>query len=289
MARAVELHEVEPHIVGAPGPQPEGLRQRRQAAYDEDDDDQPLTGPVDMPTPQERKLGMCLGVVSGIDVVMSTIVMGVSFGYAYKDSGVSLYCLGIQALSHVLSSLTLAVRFLAEGRLPEAITQGASDAAETLLRAQRRKHLVREQALSVTMGCVMLISAAGLLFKAARKFKFWDKWYLDHQEFDANAQFAEEFLAWYGFSIYLLQAVLRFVCARKLRRQLVWHGFVASIISLIFLFILGVAASYQKEWSWKAEPIAAAVLCLVSLIEGVRIIILHIDDMDTRMRWDPRA
>jgi len=83
--------------------------------------------------------------------------------------------------------------------------------------------------------------------------------------------------------------VFRFFAARKLDRRIIWHAFVASVVSLIFLFVLGFAASYEKEWSWKAEPIAAIGLSFVTLIEGVRIIILHLDDMDIRLKFDPRA
>jgi hypothetical protein len=293
MAREVELNDVEPRIVGAFGPDAgrAGLRQRNSPSVPQmdTDDEEFLPGPVDMPTEQERKWSLCLGAFSGLDVVMSAIIAGVAMGYGYKDSGISLYCLAVQSISHWISSLTLALRFLTEGAMADTSTAGAAEAEEMLLRTTRRRQLLREQALNVTMGCVMLISAAALLFKAARKFKFWNKWYQDHSEFDKEAQFVMEFLAWYGFSIYVVTAVIRFVCARKLRRQLIWHGFVASIISLLFLFVLGLGASYQKEWSWKAEPIAAMVLCVVSLVEGVRVIIMHLDDMDARMRFDPRA
>ncbi|CAK0832324.1 unnamed protein product [Prorocentrum cordatum] len=294
MAREVELNDVEPRIVGAsdPGPSRAGLRQRNSPPVSSatgSDDEEFLPGPVEMPSAQERRWSLCLAACSGVDVVMSAVIAAVALGYGYKDSGVSLYCLAVQSISHWISSLTLALRFLSEGTVADTSTASAAEAAEVLLRTTRRKQLHREQALNVTMGCVMLISAAGLLFKAARKFKFWNKWYLDHAEFDREAQFVMEFLAWYGFSVYVLTAVIRLVFARKLRRQLIWHGFVVSVISLTFLFVLGVGASYQKEWSWKAEPIAAMVLCVVSLVEGVRVIIMHLDDMDTRMRFDPRA
>merc|ERR1719440_1132300 len=100
-----------------------------------------------MPSAEERKWSMCLGVLSGVDVVMSGIIVGVAFGYAYKDSGVSLYCLGVQSISHWISSLTLALRFLSEGTMADTSTSGAAEAAEVLLRTTRRKQLHREQAL----------------------------------------------------------------------------------------------------------------------------------------------
>jgi hypothetical protein len=153
------------------------------------DDEEFLPGPVDMPTEQERKWSLCLAAFSGLDVVMSAIIAGVALGYGYKDSGISLYCLAVQSISHWISSMTLALRFLTEGTMADTSTAGAAESQEVLLRTTRRNQLLREQALNVTMGCVMLISAAGLLFKAARKFRFWNKWYLDHEEFDKEAQF----------------------------------------------------------------------------------------------------
>merc|ERR1712008_49353 len=100
---------------------------------------------------------------------------------------------------------------------------------------------------------------------------------------DAEVQWVTELLAWYGFSWYVIQAGVRLWAAIKLRRSLVWHAFVASVVSLLFLLVLGLAASYQKEWSWKAEPIAAIVLAFVTLCEAIRIVIMHLDDMDTRL------
>lgn len=149
--------------------------------------------------------------------------------------------------------------------------------------------MLREQGVSIVMGLVMLISSAGLLFKAFRKIRFWDTWYTDHETMDKETQWALEFLAWYGFSHYFLQAVFRGVAGCKLRRSILWNGFVASAVSVLFLLVLGLAASYQKEWSWKAEPIAAIVLSFVCLAEGIRIVIMHLDDMETRLRYDPRA
>merc|ERR1712032_946806 len=102
-------------------------------------------------------------------------------------------------------------------------------------------------------------------------------------------ELATEFLAWYGLSVYTAQAVFRFAAGRKLKRGMIWHGFFASVVSLLFLFILGIAASYEKEWSWKAEPIAAIALSSAALVEAVRILILNIDDMDTRLRVDTFA
>jgi len=49
---------------------------------------------------------------------------------------------------------------------------------------------------------------------------------------------------------------------------------------MLFCYVLGISASYQKEWSWKAEPICAAFLAIGSCIEGMRILYVYFDDAD---------
>jgi len=282
----LDAREIAPQLVGAASSSSsDGLRQRSPPRDPEPEyEDEENYVDQDVPTPEERKWSRFVVCVSAVDILISFIMAVVAFRYAYRANGVSLYCLGMQALSHFLSSILLTVRFAGELSFTESVLS-----SQSLLRRSKRKHLVREQILSETMGCVMLISAAALLFKAFRKIQFWDKWYLDHRDMDSEAEWATEFLAWYGFSVYLLQAIFRFAAGRKLDRRIIWHAFVASVVSLIFLFVLGFAASYEKEWSWKAEPIAAIALSFVTLVEGVRIIILHLDDMDIRLKFDPRA
>eukprot|EP00418_Pyrodinium_bahamense_P050310 CAMPEP_0179186910 /NCGR_PEP_ID=MMETSP0796-20121207/92721_1 /TAXON_ID=73915 /ORGANISM="Pyrodinium bahamense, Strain pbaha01" /LENGTH=285 /DNA_ID=CAMNT_0020890931 /DNA_START=22 /DNA_END=880 /DNA_ORIENTATION=+ len=274
---SIEANHVEPQLVGAACPSANagntGLRNRSpNTSRDPDEEEEENYVQQHVPTADEQRWNLFVVLAAVADIVITGITVIVAFRFAYRANGVSLYCLGIQGVSHFISSVLLAVRFNGNA-----------------LRQHRRVHLVREQILSECMGVVMLISAAALLFKAFRKIKFWDKWYLDHRDMDSEAEWATEFLAWYGFSMYVMQAVFRFIAARKLRRSILWHGFVASVVSLVFLFVLGFAASYEKEWSWKAEPIAAIALSFVTLFEGVRIIILHLDDMDTRLKFDPRA
>eukprot|EP00933_Yihiella_yeosuensis_P031006 TRINITY_DN2455_c4_g1_i1.p1 TRINITY_DN2455_c4_g1~~TRINITY_DN2455_c4_g1_i1.p1 ORF type:complete len:306 (-),score=49.53 TRINITY_DN2455_c4_g1_i1:388-1305(-) len=248
------------------------------------DDDLPSVA-QEAPTEEERAPSIFLVVFAILDIISSFIVMCVAFSIAWRSVGASLWSLGIQALSHLLSSILLAMRFIAELRLPK-------DGGESLLRDSRKQMLYREQGFSVAMGLTMLISSAALVFKAFRKIKFWNQWYQDQierQKMDEDVQWATEFLAWYGFAFYLMQAMIRFVVARRLRRSIVWHAFATSVVSLLFLFVMGFAASYEKEWSWKAEPIAAIGLAFVNLFEGIRIVINHLDDMDTRIRFDARA
>lgn len=280
---------VPPQMVGASSHEAaggrDGLRMRGRNMVDQEEEDEYEGVQQDFPSQDERKWSRCTAIVSGLDILISGAIVITSFSYAYRDAGVSLWCMGMQAISHLLSSLMLTLRFSGEAGLPS--TDEAS--GQGLLRQERRRFLVREQIVAITMGIVMLLSSAGLLFKAFRKIKFWKVWYKDHENMDSEVQFAMEFLAWYGFTVYLLQAIFRFVMARKLKRQIIWHAFVASVVSLVFLFIMGVAAKNQKEWSWKAEPICAIALAFVTLAEGIRVVIMHLDDMDTRLRYDPRA
>jgi hypothetical protein len=238
-------------------------------------------------TPHERRMALWLILISGLDVVISGSIITIAVHHAYLDNGVSLYCLAIQAFAHLLSSVLLIVRFVVEYRLPQDAPGIGID--RDLLRNSRRTQLVREQGMSVSMGCIMLISSIALLFKAFRKIRFWNKWYLDHHAMDQDVEDTTVFLAWYGVIVYLIQALARWFCARKLRRSVLWHALVASCVSLLFLFVLALAATEEKEWSWKAEPIAAMMLSCVTLAEGVRIIYNHFDDVDERLGKDPRA
>lgn len=279
-----------PTLVGASssdgGNGSDGLRQRRTPLEQEDEDDDQGAIQQEPPSPGDANTMLVIAAASGIDVILSSIIVITSLSYAYADAGVSLYCLGLQALSHALSSICLVSRFVGEYSL---IPRDEFIPSHGLLRTSRRRFLVREQVLGEVMGIVMLISSCALLFKAFRKLKFWAVWYKDHQVMDDNIQRITEILAWYGFAIYVVQGVVRFFAGRRLRRQIIWHGFVASIVSLIFLFFLGLAASYEKSWSWKAEPIVAIILVFVTLIEAIRIVIMHLDDMDTRLRYNPQA
>lgn len=235
---------------------------------------------------KERRYGLLLGLASAFDVFISGFMFCIAFSHAYLDNGVSLYCLGIQAMSHGLSSCLLAFRFLEEWRMPEDAPAGP---VEGLLTQRRRVFLRRERCLSFFMGIVMLISSVALLVKAARKMMFWDSWYLDHMDVDKDALFATIFLSWYGVVVYTIQAVLRGTVGRVLKRRVVQYSLIASLISLLYLFVLGVGATFEREWSWKAEPIAAIVLATVTVAEGGRLIYSHRDDVEVRLEMDSMA
>lgn len=238
-------------------------------------------------TQYERRWALWLAVMSLFDIAISGTMIAVALAHAYRDNGVSLYCLAIQAFSHLLSSVLLALRFSLEYRLPQDAP--GIGVERGLLREKRREVLLREQTMGVLMGVWMLISSVGLLLKAFRKIRFWDVWYLDHLDMDQDVVDATIFLSWYGVVVYGGQAFIRYVAHRKLKRDVIWHAFVASLVSLVFLFVLAIAATEEKEWSWKAEPIAAICLSFISLGEGIRIIFNNFDDVDMRLDHNPRA
>mmetsp|Transcript_77016 Transcript_77016/g.214161 ORF Transcript_77016/g.214161 Transcript_77016/m.214161 type:complete len:302 (-) Transcript_77016:125-1030(-) len=277
--RGLEFANVVGASTGVPAPAPfdlerEERRERRRKVKQERMSD------------KQRRYGLVLALASAFDVVISGFMFFVAFAHAYLDNGVSLYCLGIQALSHGLSSVLLSVRFFDEWRQPEDAPAGPE---EGLLKQRRRIHLRREKCLSFFMGVVMLLSSAALFIKALRKWMFWDRWYMDHVDMDHDAVFATVFLAWYGVAVYAFQAVLRGAVGAVLKRSVVKYSVVASLVSLSYLFVLGVAATFEEEWSWKAEPIAAIVLAVATVGEGVRLIYTHVGDVEMRLDYDSLA
>jgi len=59
--------------------------------------------------------------------------------------------------------------------------------------------------------------------------------------------------------------------------------------ALLFFLVIGAAAGFESEASWKAEPVAAIVLAVFAVAEGYRMIYTHCGDIDTRMEFDPWA
>jgi len=236
-------------------------------------------------TEKQRQFAIWLGSISVFDVFLSGLVAVIAFAHAYRDTGVSLYCLGVQAMSHALSSTLLGLRFFGEYRLPSETPAGMKG----LLRTRRRRYLVREQILNTIMGVVMLLSSAALLFKAVRKIKYWNTWYLDHVGLDQDCVDASIFLAWYGCCLYFCHSVVRGYCGYVLQRSVVWNGFIASLVSVLFLLVIGIAVTFEEERAWKAEPIAAIILSAVTIIQGARLIHSHRFDIEERLQNDARA
>lgn len=235
---------------------------------------------------RQRRYGLVLCVVSAFDIIISGFMMVVAFAHAYLDNGVSLYCLGIQAFSHMLSSSLLALRFWDEYWQPEDAPAGPEHG---LLKDRRRVYLVREKAMSFAMGGVMLLSAMALLTKAVRKMAYWDVWYKDHVAIDREAKFATLFLAWYGVVVYSFHVFVRGMVGSVLRRHVVWEALACSLVSMGYLLVMGVTAAFENEHSWKAEPIAAMVLALASVFEAWRMIRSHSGDVEAKLDIDPWA
>lgn len=266
------------------------LARNDRGSYFSDCRDERLIADQEALTEHEQSWAIALVAASSLDLLVSGTLAGVAFNYAWRDEGVSLYCLALQVVSHFLSSLALVARFTGD-LLPdrEPSPEGYEVSDVLLLKTRRRRDLVREQVIGIAMGCLLLMSSVALLLKALRKLKFWDVWYLDHQKMDAEIEHITDMLAWWGFGMYALQCALRFVAARKLRRSTAWQSFVVTLISMLFLLVLGFAASYQREWSWKAEPIAAIVLVILIVVEGSRTICIHFKDVDAVMSHETRA
>lgn len=189
------------------------------------------------------KWSFAMGILAGLDLFFSAAFCGVAFKYAFFDNGASLYCTGCQMLSHWFSSLLLILRAAAE------LCPRRQNEREVSLLQKRRVQLQTEQGISIVMGLTMLIGAASLAFKAFLKMRFWNAWYLDHHAMDEEIATTSRWLAWTGFCIYFLQAVLRAKAARVIRIALYSHACVASAVSCVFLLSLGVAASFEGEVS----------------------------------------
>jgi len=230
-----------------------------------------------------RRWGVVLLITSITDIFISGVVCGVAFDYAYLDNGVSLYCLGLQVLSHWITSVLLLLRLAGEWCAPKVWGNHLED---QLLVQQQRTVLLREQALSIVMALAMLLSAAALVFKAARKIKFWDVWHEDHEDIDEELAWATKWLAMYGVIVYSIQSVTRGIAACFVRRLMLTNALVVSIVTVIFCFVMGIAWFEEAEWSWKAEPLAALFLAMLTIVEAIRIVYLHFDNMEDRIQYD---
>jgi len=276
----VEGISMQPKVLGTSGGEQKSMlwreerRERRFKAKQERMDE------------QQQRYGLLLCFTSAFDVLISGFMVCIAFAHAYLDNGVSLYCLGIQAMSHAFSSLLLALRLWDEYRQPKDAPAGPEHG---LLLSRRRMYLTREKGMAFAMGFVMLLSSVALLTKAVRKMMFWDRWYLDHVGMDHDAEFATIFLAWYGVVVYGGQAALRGAVGCVLKRAVVRYSAIASLVSLLYLAVIGVAAVLEDEWSWKAEPIAAIVLAFVTVGEGIRLICTHKGDVDVKLQLDSMA
>merc|ERR1712080_372451 len=109
---------------------------------------------------------------------------------------------------------------------------------------------------------------------------------MDHVDMDQDAVFATVFLAWYGVVVYSGQAILRGAVGVVLKRAVIRYSVVASVVSILFLGVMAVAATLENEWSWKAEPIAAILLALGTVAEGVRLIYSNSNNVEQKLEVD---
>lgn len=283
---SVEVHSSQPSVIGATPSSKRGEDEKGNLLWKEERRALRRRLKQERMNEKQRRFGLILCLTSFTDVLLSSIVVFVAFAHGYLDNGVSLYCLGLQAMSHLLSSLLLGSRFWGEYHAPEDAPAGPENG---LLREKRRVYLSREKSISLLMGFVMLVSTIALLTKAIRKMMYWDQWYEDHMKMDQDAMFATIFLTWYGVAIYSSQAVVRGFVATIMNRSVVWVGLTCSLVTLLYLLVIGIAARAQDEWSWKAEPIAAAVLACVNVGEGIRLVSAHRHNIDAKLDIDPWA
>ncbi|CAD7933147.1 unnamed protein product [Amoebophrya sp. A25] len=291
--REVELREhagSDPVVVGSES----GLRKRADSGTS--DISEALQSELPLPFSEYSKLDVLnqrerlwcsrLVVSSFLDIFVSFGVALTALSAAYKDVGVSLYCIGIQALAHCISSICCFLRFFRESKwgkygAKDGRQGSEQDEEDAVLLTERRRDLVREQILSIGIACAMLLSSVALMFKAARKYRFWDRWYEDHQTQDESIRSMCEVLAWKSGALYFLHAGVRYLArADTPGHKFTNHIFWVSLVSSLYCIVLGISASYQKEWSWKAEPIAATIMSLGCVIEGIRICYVYVDDID---------
>lgn len=293
-----------PQVLGVEVGAPEALRWRLpfggQALslppVDKDLDDKDSAFSTDSFLPQEAlssREQVAAGILiltSMLDVVVSGAIAVVAVKSAYQNDSSSLACLATQAVSHIASSISLISRFIGDILPARERTFESDEVPDALLLAvRRRRDLVREKAISIAMGIFLVVFACGLVVKAWRKIEHWDSWYLDHEFQDRDIFQITNILAWWGFAAYALQSISRFAAAHEIRRSCVWHAFSISFVSVLFLLVLGVGTSYQREWSWKAEPIAAAALVFICLCEAAFIIYSQLGSVDKMLQQDTRA
>eukprot|EP00428_Durinskia_dybowskii_P034228 CAMPEP_0170259248 /NCGR_PEP_ID=MMETSP0116_2-20130129/29495_1 /TAXON_ID=400756 /ORGANISM="Durinskia baltica, Strain CSIRO CS-38" /LENGTH=345 /DNA_ID=CAMNT_0010510293 /DNA_START=8 /DNA_END=1045 /DNA_ORIENTATION=+ len=231
-----------------------------------------------------QRLAFAVIAASGMDLLASSCLAGSALSTAVQHCAVSLWCVGLQALSHLFSSFVLAAQLANEQAAAARATDCEGKDAEpddcTVLE-ERRLHKRREQLLAVTMGLAMLLSCAGLLYKALSKLQRWEQWYTNHEIHDQRAQAFTEAVACAGFGVYILHFMLRSFAAWRLRSNIAWHGVIVSAISALFFLVLIVASTFQREWSWKVEPIVAIILLCIMSCESIRMLLSHITDVET--------
>lgn len=229
--------------------------------------------------PEERKAAILLLLASGSDLGVGCLVVIAAVRFAFKDGSASLGCLGVQALSHMVSSLLLVLRMFGE-LLPDRDPEERSRSVipdEDLRWERDRQDVSRERKMGVVLGAAMMASAAALLASAIRKFLEWDQadpWQAEEQQRRINRELHQVsgIIAFFGLGWYAFQTAARLFGSWRLRRTraIVRHCCAVSCVCFASLMALGLTAIYEREWSWRAEPIVACILALATLAEGAR-------------------
>lgn len=232
---------------------------------------------------------MVLAAVASVDLLASGAIMSYALATAFRTQMGSLMCLGFQVMSHMIFSLLLIMQMLVD-LLPRLELYGErcrSDVTEEyLLRVQRRRDFVRERAFSFVMGFVLFGLSIFLIVSASFRFRDWDTWYKGYEHWDKNLAVTTSTLAFWGAGLYVPQAVLHGFTARRLKRWLLWNGLFMSLVSAACLSVVGVAASIEQEWSWKAEPVASLAISVVILGEGIRLLCHTRSNVEARVEED---
>lgn len=223
-------------------------------------------------------------VSSGTDLGVGCLMVIVAVKFAVKDGSVSLACLGMQALSHIVSSLLIVLRMFNEllpDRDPEERCRSVIP-DEDLRWEQERVDVSRERKMGVVLGVAMMASAAALLASAIRKFAEWghvNAWDIQEQERFIHRRLHKmsAIIAFFGLGWYGLQTGMRLFGLWRLRRSqdVVRRCCAVSGVCFLFLLALGLAAVYEREWSWRAEPLVACLLAMATLAEGARILSVY--------------
>jgi len=111
---------------------------------------------------------------------------------------------------------------------------------------------------------------------------------VDHTAEDTNVEIMTEVLAWTAGVWFLLQFCARYWIQRKIRFNLLAHAWPVSAVGFLFCLCMALAASYEKEGTWKADAVCASVLALLTGLEGFRTIYHYFDDVDEVLTREKR-
>lgn len=189
---------------------------------------------ADSPDDRENKLvpsGPTLGLAfaSCVDLVVSGILVCVSFIHGYSNNSVLLCCLGLQASSHWVFSLLLLSRLLLEYWFRED---------RALLQRHRYWHVQLEINAHKLVGAVMLL-VSGICFSLAMG--------ENEDSFDRDVVWISKFLPIYGVSVYFLHTGFRVITLQHLDQTIIRNCFVVSFITLCGTLAIAVSVFHRID------------------------------------------